>query len=224
MCGRYSDAKQMRLWSLLFGVAVPDDWLERKRYSIAPTNKAAVLRQKPEGGRQIDFLRWGLVPSWSKELKGPPLINARSETVHEKPSFRTAFARRRCLVLADGWYEWIEGNDGKKKPFRFVQAEDRPFTIAGLWEGWKQPDGEWLHSFAMVTCTNQDEHGHIHDRAPVTLVDPPDWDAWLDPATPAEQLKSMLHVHGRFRAYRVTDALNNVKTVVDGPELIEPAA
>jgi len=155
-------------------------------WNVAPTQDAAVVRRNPETGlRQIDVLRWGLVPRWAKDEKGGArLINARSEGVAEKPSFRDAFARRRCLVPADGFYEWLSPTEAAakakspKQPFAVALASGEPMTLAGLWEGWKAPDGSWLRTYSIITTEANPKQAPLHHRMPVILPRG-SWPAWL---------------------------------------------
>jgi putative SOS response-associated peptidase YedK len=170
------------------------------RYNIAPTQDVVAVRVAEESGtREAAMLRWGLVPSWAKELQaGPPMINARAETLAEKPTFRTAFRRRRCLIPADGFYEWqkLPGSAarGKKQPYYIHRRDERPFAFAGLWELWigKAPGpisaksgGEGpltIESCTIVTTSANNTLQPLHDRMPVILA-PGDYKRWLDPAT-----------------------------------------
>jgi putative SOS response-associated peptidase YedK len=155
------------------------------RYNIAPTQTVAAVRQQTAGSkRELTLLHWGLVPSWAKDTKiASSLINARSETLAEKPAFRTALARRRCLILADGFYEWKK--EGKQKlPFYFQLQGERPFAFAGLWERWCGADksaAEPLESCTIVTTTANELCSPFHDRMPV-ILEPADYDLWLDPS------------------------------------------
>lgn len=161
-------------------------------FNRAPTQEGLVVRQHPESGmRHLDALRWGLVPRWAKDASGGArMINARAEGVADKPAFRDAFAKRRCLVPMDGFYEWR--TDGRaKQPFACAPRSGEPMVCAGLWEGWKHPDGEWLRSFTIVTCASAGRQALLHDRMPVIL--PRDaWDAWLAPTTTAPDLLALL--------------------------------
>ncbi|HWX48063.1 MAG TPA: SOS response-associated peptidase [Roseomonas sp.] len=162
-------------------------------WNIAPTQDALVVRRHPESGaRHLDALRWGLVPRWAKDASGGArLINARAEGVAEKPSFRDAFARRRCLVPADGFYEWRQ-EGARKQPYAVAMANGEPMALAGLWEGWKQADGTWLRTFSIITGEANAKQALVHHRMPVVL-DRADWSVWLgeDPAEP-EALLALL--------------------------------
>jgi putative SOS response-associated peptidase YedK len=153
------------------------------RYNIAPTQPAPVVRIAPgTGKRELVLLRWGLVPSWAKEPSiGQRMINARGETVATKPSFRSAFRRRRCLVIADGYYEWQKAG-GRKQPFYIRMSDERPLAMAGLWESWSRGDDAEqgpLQTCTIITTQANSRASHIHDRMPV-ILDPDDQPRWLD--------------------------------------------
>jgi putative SOS response-associated peptidase YedK len=159
-------------------------------WNIAPTQDAPVLRFNPQTGqRHLNLLRWGLVPHWAKDAEGGArLMNARSDGIAEKPSFRDAFQKRRCLVPMDGFYEW-QGEGKARQPFAVALRGGPVMAVAGLWEGWKHPDGEWLRSFTIITVESAGRQAQIHPRMPAIL--PPElWDAWLgaEPAEPEELL------------------------------------
>lgn len=191
MCGRYTntqkktDELQTRMADLL-GVSQPESDRGYERFNIAPTQEVlAVVEDKD--GRRITGLRWGLVPSWAKDLKtGFRMINAKAETVLERPAYRGLVAKRghRCLVLADGWYEWQKPEDPSqpRKPMHFSLADGRPFCFAGLWTRWTSPEGEVVPSCTIVTCEANEVARPIHDRMPVALAEPAVWEAWLDAA------------------------------------------
>ncbi|WP_137124645.1 SOS response-associated peptidase [Roseomonas sp. HF4] len=179
MCGRYFQARSSGDIARYFGTtnAVPN---LVPSFNKAPTQEGLVVRRHPgTGGRHLDVLRWGLVPRWSKDATGAArMMNARGESVVEKPAFRDAFAKRRCLVPMDGFYEWrTEGR--AKQPFACALRSGEPMACAGLWEGWKQPDGEWLRTYTIITCAAAGRQALLHDRMPVILP-PADWDKWLE--------------------------------------------
>jgi putative SOS response-associated peptidase YedK len=150
------------------------------RYNVAPTQSVAVIRQV-ERHRELSMMRWGLVPIWSKDPKaGPPLINARADTVATKPSFRTAFKKRRCLIPVDGFYEWQKTGAKTKQPFYIRMAKDHPFAFAGLWEHWRGADSSAIDSCTIITTDANDTLRPIHDRMPVILPED-EYDKWLDP-------------------------------------------
>ncbi len=163
------------------------------RYNIAPTQEILAVRVEPANGeRQAAMLRWGRIPSWSKQAHaGPPMINARGETIAEKPSFRTAVRRRRCLIPADGFYEWqkiaasTSSKSGRKQPYYIHYRDDRPFAFAGLWETWRAKaaaaDALAIESCTIVTTSASQALATLHDRMPV-ILEPGDYELWLDPA------------------------------------------
>jgi putative SOS response-associated peptidase YedK len=180
-------------------------------------------RADPE--RRLMVMRWGLVPSWAKDPSiGNRLVNARAETVAEKPAFRRAFARRRCLLPADGYYEWWnpETPGRRKQPFFIHPRDGSVLALAGLYEFWRpDEDADWLVTCTVLTTSAPDEVGRIHPRAPLT-VGPDDWERWLDPEVPGEQVAGLLvpAVPGVLDAYPVSTAVNNVRN--NGPDLLDP--
>jgi putative SOS response-associated peptidase YedK len=190
------------------------------RYNIAPTQDVAVVRLHADGKHYIDQLRWGLIPSWAKDKKiGYQCINARGETVAEKPAFRAAFKQRRCLMVADGYYEW-QNVDGKKLPWLFTVGDDEPIAFAGLWESWKSPEGETIETAALVTTEPNEVAAQIHDRMPA-ILDPADYEKWLDPKAQPDSLKSLVKPYSpsRMKARRVSTKLNNARN--EGRELLQ---
>lgn len=193
------------------------------RYNIAPTQPVAAVRLGEDGKRAFTFFHWGLIPSWAKDIKiGSRMINARSETVTEKPSFRTAFKRRRCLIPADGFYEWQKQGNGKQ-PMFIRSTEERPFALAGLWEVWRDPDGSALQSCTILTTAPNELMASIHNRMPV-IVEPEDYDLWLNPEPHPEQGLHLLRPYpaAKMTAYPVSTVVNNPRN--DTPECIQPIA
>ncbi len=186
MCGRFTLRTPTPVLARTFHVSVVPEL--SSRFNIAPTQDIPVVRQERESyERELDLMRWGLVPSWAPDLSiGNRMINARSETVASKPSFRTAFQRRRCLIVADGYYEWKK--IGKtKQPYHIRMATDSPFAMAGLWEAWRggksaaaTSSGSPVLSCTILTTESNDLTSDVHDRMPVILAEP-DWDVWLQP-------------------------------------------
>lgn len=195
------------------------------RYNVAPTQPVAVVPNN--GHNRMEFFVWGLIPSWSKDTKiATKLINARAETLAEKPSFRSAFKRRRCLIFADGFFEWRK-DDAKTKTPMYIRVADSdgqivPFAFAGLWEVWHSPYGDEIPSCTIITTEPNELMAEIHNRMPVIL--PPDtWTEWLDPAErPADKLQHLLaqYPSNRMVAHEVSTAVNNAK--LDTPEIVEP--
>ena len=194
MCGRFGLSATPEQLALLLDLDPSDIPPMSARYNIAPTTESPVVRLNADQRRRVHLVRWGLVPSWAREIGiGNRLINARAETVAEKPSYRSAFARRRCLVLTDGFYEWASVKGQKtKQPHHIGLADDSPFALAGLWERW-QPDsaGEALDTFTILTTEANPVLAPIHHRMPVILA-PDDYDAWLSRETSPDALHSLL--------------------------------
>lgn len=220
MCGRYAFFSPAEAVKRTFALDdVPD--LE-PRYNIAPTQTVPAVRTGEEGSRSLVMLHWGLVPKWAQERAiGNRMINARAETLAEKPSFRDAFKRRRCLVLADGWYEW-QVAPGGKQPW-FIRLRDaRPMAFAGLWERWKDPaNGTTLESCTIVTTDATESIKRIHDRMPVVLAEA-DWDRWMDTAfSDTDKLSELLRPFEpkALQSWPVSRQVNAPKN--QGPELIE---
>lgn len=179
MCGRFAQTPIVQAIFSRYTFIGEDPAGVVPRFNIAPTQSAPVIFRDDEGDH-LDSMRWGLVPHWSKEIGTRPLFNARGETVAEKPSFRTAFKRRRCLVPATGFYEW-QKKSGKQKIPHFIRRKDEgPMVFAGLWERWDQEDGDILHSFTIITTTPNETMKPLHDRMPV-ILDEHDEAKWLDP-------------------------------------------
>ncbi|MFB6281085.1 MAG: SOS response-associated peptidase [Haloferacaceae archaeon] len=226
MCGRYSLATPPEDLAERFGVSVPDD-LE-PRYNCAPGQELPVITDRAPD--RVERLEWGLIPEWAED-DARAAINARSETVAEKPTFADAFERRRCLVPADGFYEWADRGGGKR-PYRVAFDDDRPFAMAGIWDRWTPPttqatlgdagdvEPEPRETFAVVTCEPNDLVAGLHDRMAV-ILDPAEERRWLD-APPAEA-DDLLEPYpaDEFRAYPVPRAVGDVSN--DSPDLIEPA-
>ena len=191
MCGRYVLSTPGDLLAELFDLTeVPE---LSPRYNVAPTQEVAVVRRDREGGNRLGEIRWGLVPSWADDPSiGNRMINARSETALEKPAFREAFARRRCVVPTNGFYEWRSWR-GEKLPYRVHLAEAEVMPLAGLWERWRAPDGDVLDSFTILT---RDAVGgelrRIHDRMPVVLPSREIWSRWLEGDADPEDLREMI--------------------------------
>ncbi|WP_414585045.1 SOS response-associated peptidase [Scytonema sp. PCC 10023] len=221
MCGRFTLSQTAEAIYQTFHVnKIPD--LE-PQYNIAPTQMVAAVLHNPETKqREFQKLRWGLIPSWAKDLgMGAKLINARAETAAEKPAFRSAFKHRRCLVVADGFYEW-QTKEGKKQPFYFHLKEGKPFGFAGLWEQWQSPQGEEITSCTILTTKCNELLEPIHERMPV-ILQPQDYDLWLDPQvqTP-EPLQQLLHPYPSeaMMAYPVSTVVNSPKH--NSPDCIKP--
>lgn len=246
MCGRYASSRRPE--DLVDEFEVVDDRVAEPLapdYNVAPTKEVyAVLDRPPskdddaatddEPVRSLRVVRWGLVPFWAKDPGiGNRMINARMETVAEKPAYRKAFASRRCLLPADGYFEWYpteertKAGKPRKQPFFIRPKDGGSLAMAGLYEIWRDPTRDeddpnrFLWTCTVITTDAADDLGHIHDRMPM-MVDPAGWHAWLDPATDKDAVRDLLvpAAPGRLEAYPVSTAVGNVRN--NGPELIEP--
>jgi putative SOS response-associated peptidase YedK len=207
MCGRYSLHAHPDVVALLFGLSqIP---ALTPRYNIAPSSQVLIIRQN-----EAAMVRWGLIPRWAKDASiGAKMNNARAETVAEKPSFREAFRKRRCLIPASGFYEW-KPEAGRKQPFYIYPSSAELFAFAGLWESWTGPDGP-LETCAVITTEANEKMRAVHERMPV-IVSPAEYSAWLSGGdTPLRACDD-----SAIGIRRVSRAVNNARN--DGPELIEP--
>jgi putative SOS response-associated peptidase YedK len=221
MCGRFAFYSPAEATAALFGAHSAAEL--RPRFNVAPTQDVAAIRRNEAGEAQLTTLRWGLVPFWAKDPAiGNRMINARAETVAEKPSFRNAYHKRRCLVLADGFYEW-HTHDNQKVPYFISLKSGKPFAFAGIWERWDDKEkGERLETTAIITTAANDFMSQLHDRMPVVLEAGERGalaDAWL--ACEDGALADAIAKAARFRAWPVDRKVNNARN--EGNELIEPA-
>ena len=222
MCGRFTLSASPEVLVAELGLDEPPPPLE-PHFNVAPSQQVAAVRRAPEGGRRLQLLRWGLIPGWAQDPSvGYRLINARAETAAEKPAFRAAFKRRRCLVVADGFYEWqARGRGRPKQPFLIRRRDARPFAFAGLWEHWRPKEGEPIESCTIVTTAANTLVADLHDRMPV-ILDPADYDLWLDPQEQdAERLRGLLRPcpDAWLECYPVGRFVNDPRT--DDPRCIE---
>jgi putative SOS response-associated peptidase YedK len=210
MCGRYRLSRRKQIVEEYFDVQSDDDWTPR--YNVAPTQSVPVIRQNPkETRREMSLMRWGLIPSWTKGISGPPVINARSETAATMPAFRDPIKLRRCLVPADGFYEWMRTGKAKQ-PYCFEVNDGELFAFAGLWDRWKDPSGQWIKSCSILTTTPNAVTSAIHDRMPV-ILDRASYDLWLDPGMKnVEALSDLLKPFDArmMRSYPVSSRVNHV--------------
>ncbi len=221
MCGRFTltlDGPQLQAAFPQFRVPAA----LRPRYNIAPTQPVAVVPN--DGSRAVTFFVWGLIPSWAKDPRiGSRLINARAETAAQKPAFRAAFRRRRCLVLADGFYEWPRRRGGSPRlPWRFTLRTGQPFALAGLWERWQSPDGSEIRSCTILTTAANELVATVHERMPVILP-PAAYDLWLTAGeVPPTRLQPLLRPYPAeaMQGYPVSTRVNNPR--VDDPACIAP--
>ncbi|WP_020525177.1 SOS response-associated peptidase [Catelliglobosispora koreensis] len=243
MCGRYASTKTKLQLAETFHVSA--DYAAdgvREDYNVAPTKTAPAIlstlaKDDPAAQmvRRLEMLRWGLIPPWAKDLKiGAKMVNARAETISDKPSYRRPFAARRCLIPLDGFYEWVEEDQGGPKPVKqpyFLRPKDGGIlAAAGVWERWHDPDkpkddpDAWLHSFVIIIITTDatDDVGRVHDRMPMIVL-PEQWDEWLDPRLLDPNAARILMgppEPGTLDIYAVSRAVNHARS--NGPELIRP--
>jgi putative SOS response-associated peptidase YedK len=220
MCGRFSLRTPEAELRRLFGHDGPPLNLA-PRYNIAPTQTTPVIAIGRTGRRTLVMMRWGLIPAWARDMSiGAKTINARADGVAEKPAFRAAFAKRRCLVPADGFYEWQAGAGKAKQPYLIHRPDGAPFAFAGLWEQWRGPEAAVL-TFTIITTEANDRLRPIHARMPAILA-PTDHARWLDPATPSEAARALLRPapDDALVAEPIGTRINNVKN--DDPAVWDP--
>jgi len=217
MCGRFAFYSPSEATAALFGASSATEVVPR--YNIAPTQFIAAVRNDEQNVPELAMLRWGLVPFWAKDPSiGNRMINARAETVAEKPSFRNAYKKRRCLVLADGFYEWRKEGDGKT-PYFISLADGSPFAFAGLWEDWNSKDSdESLQTTAIITTAASDFMAQLHHRMPVVML-PAQAERWL--GGDMDLLAEVIDNSPSFQAWPVDRKVNNARN--EDPALIEPA-
>ena len=227
MCGRYRLSRRKQLIEEYFDSAGEDDWAPR--YNVAPTQSVPIIRQHPtEPRRELSLVRWGLIPSWAKDASGASrMINARSETAATTSAFRDALTNHRCLIPADGFYEWKKS--GKlKQPYCFEVNDGKLFAFAGLWDRWKDLSGQWIRTCSILTTTPNAVTSAVHDRMPV-ILDTDSYDLWLDPGLHDVRVVSeMLKPYDAqvMRCYPVSSRVNRVANDDEGcstpVELTEP--
>lgn len=222
MCGRYTQTFDLDALRMLFDLDEIDAEVNA-RYNIAPTQSAPVIFEE-DGARRMTLMRWGLVPSWAKDPSiGNKMINARAETLAEKPSFRTALKKRRCIIPADSFFEWYQPKGAKKKvPVRAVLKDRSLFGMAGLWEVWKQPDGEWLRTYTIITGEPNSLLKQYHHRMAVILPKEKIAD-WLNPDNDDQSaLLDLLKPYpaDQMEVYTVSTLVNSPTN--DRPEIVEP--
>jgi putative SOS response-associated peptidase YedK len=220
MCGRYTlTDPDPRLLRFRFGLTESAEIEQEPRYNVAPTDSVLAVRLNGEGVREPGVLRWGLIPHHADpDTFDRLLVNARAETVGEFPAFRDAFQTHRCLIVADGFYEWRAEETGKK-PVWITRPSHEPFAFAGLWAAANRADGSAVHSCAIVTCEPGEVVAPIHDRMPV-ILDQAAEESWLDPEANPAELRGLLVPTDDLEVTEVSDAVNDVRK--DGPALIEP--
>jgi putative SOS response-associated peptidase YedK len=220
MCGRYDNLIAREAYKGLYNAMRLPASNFPPRYNIAPTDQIPIVRVDPrDGTREVTMARWGLIPFWMKEKPKIPHINARAETVHKLPLFREAFAKRRCLIPATGFFEWEKRADGRQ-PYRFLREDMQPFAFAGVWE-FARIGGEEIVSATIIVGEPNPLVAPVHDRMPVMLM-PDDYDRWLDPGMIVDELLAVLKPYHPFlmKSYEVSRVVNSVKN--DTPVCIEP--
>ena len=221
MCGRFTQLLTWQQVHCLYETAATEvPSLLQPRYNGAPTQNFAICCMDVKAGRTVRLLRWGLVPFWAKDISmGSRLINARAETVHEKPSFRNSFKSRRCLIPADGWFEW-QSQKGGKQPYFLTAADEGPLSFAGLWDSWAKEGHVWK-TFTIITTQACPDLHEVHHRQPA-IIRPQDFDAWLDPETPADSLLQLVRLpnEGPFDIRVVSKRVNNPRN--DDPDVLQP--
>jgi putative SOS response-associated peptidase YedK len=222
MCGRYRLSRRKQIIEEHFGsVSGEGDW--SPRYNVAPTQPIPVIRQNPtEPVRELSLMRWGLIPSWTKDSSvAATMINARCETAATKPAFRDALKSRRCLIPADAFYEWVR--TGKpKQPYCFEVNEGELFAFAGLWDRWRDANGEWIKTCSILTTTPNAVTSAVHDRMPV-ILNPDGYDLWLDPgmSNVGEISELLKPCDARLmRGYPISSRINHVAN--DDAECCQP--
>lgn len=224
MCGRQT---QLYSWEelhrLLALTSKPQTLC--KRYNLAPGQSSSVIVCDPQGGRELHQFRWGLIPAWAKDIKiGYKLINARAETINQKPSFRNAFKARRCLIPVSGFYEWQTFSSSKQKQAYYIHSKESPILMfAGIWEAWLSLEGQSIKSYSIITTHCNETLRPLHERMPVVL-NPSELQAWLDPQTREQDLLLMLKPARAelLRYYAVSSIVNSAKN--DIPECITPVS
>lgn len=220
MCGRYSlaggDPGQLRA-RFPIGEAVE----VRRRFNVAPTDDVLAVTTTRDGSPRGELLRWGLVPSWSTDPRGAHrMINARAETLQQRPAFRSALERFRCLIIADGFYEWGHDESGVKRAFHITRADHEPFAFAGLWSAWHRGESDEVRSCAIVTTAANATIAPLHDRMPV-ILDRDNEGVWLEHGTPLAVLPDLLHglPDSEMALRAVGPAVNDVR--YDGPACLD---
>jgi len=225
MCGRYTLRANSHDLTEVFAALNEIEWTPR--YNIAPTQTVVAVRQPDKGkGRELVRMRWGLIPSWAKDMKiGSNLINARADTVATKPSFRSAFKKRRCLIATDGFYEWQAVPGQKtKQPYHIGVKKVPVFAFAGLWENWEDPEGKPIESCAIITTDANEVMAKVHNRMPV-ILDPADYDEWLDrEQQDPEPLQRLLQPYApkKMQLVQVSTLVNSPRN--DKPECVVAVA
>ena len=223
MCGRFARRSTQEVLADWFGVELEDMPWFAPRFNVAPQSVQPVVRlNRDSGDREFALLRWGLVPFWAKHAKfGYSTINARAEEAASKPAFREALKKRRCLVPADAFYEWMKPNAKLKIPYAIALTSGEPCALAGLWESWRPAEGPSIETFTILTTDPNEVTEPFHNRMPV-ILEPKDYDRWLEPGDPARPPVDLLRPYpaDRMRAWPVSARVGNVRN--NDPTLLEP--
>lgn len=222
MCGRFTSLLSPELLAVIYEVQAQLDVIE-PRFNIAPSQTVMIVRQQLDGKRELTHVNWGLIPSWAKDPSiGHSLINARSETVAEKPSFRSAYKHRRCIIPASGYYEWQKTGEKSKQPWYITSADNTPLSFAGLWEHWQSPDGSEIETCSILTTSANELTMPLHDRMPV-ILSPDTFHLWLLYSSKPEELRQLFTPFPAeyMDCFPVSTLVNNPRN--NSPELIKPA-
>ncbi|MBD3664261.1 SOS response-associated peptidase [Sulfitobacter aestuariivivens] len=220
MCGRMAVTLPHDAMVQVFAAAPANDLPFVPNYNVCPTTDVHIITSTETGDRRLSAMRWGLIPHWYKKPNGGPLlINARAETVAEKPAFRAAARERRGLIVASGFYEWTKDADGGRDPWYITRTDGSPLAFAALWQDWKQEDGSRLPTCAIVTTGANEGMSAIHHRMPV-IVEPDNWPLWLGEAGKGAATLMQAAAEDVLEWHRVDRAVNSNRA--SGPELIEP--
>lgn len=221
MCGRMALTLPPEAMAQIFGAEPANDLPEGPNYNICPTDRIAMITGGPDRARRMEGMRWGLVPQWYKQANdGPLLINARAETVLEKPAFRSAVHARRVLIVASGFYEWTKDAQGARDPWYITRSDGTPLALAALWQSWTDPQsGEDMPTVAALTVGANASMQQIHHRMPV-IVEPENWALWLGEQGKGAAPLMRAATEDILQMHRVDRAVNSNRA--SGPELIEP--
>lgn len=220
MCGRFSITLPTDAMAQLFDAQPDNDLPDVPNYNVCPTNNIHVITGGDAGQRRLTSMRWGFLPHWYKKTNdGPLLINARAETIAEKPAFREAVRQRRALVVTTGFYEWTKTEDGARDPWFMTSSGGGACVMAAVWQNWTGPDGEALRSVALVTTAANQTMARIHHRMPV-ILEPEDWPLWLGEAGHGAATLMRAAPDNALEVFRVDRAVNSNRA--SGPQLIAP--
>jgi putative SOS response-associated peptidase YedK len=223
VCGRFTSSVRREALAERLQITVPETVSER--YNVAPGQRVLGIRRSEDPAREPVLLRWGLIPHWAKDTRNAyKMINARAETLLEKSSYRTLVGSRRCLIVADGFYEWTLGTDGRKHPVRFSRIDEDAFAFAGLWTSWiDRRSGELVESCTIITTTPNELVAQVHDRMPVILA-PELEEPWLDSEVDSQEAFSFLQPYPAvlMKALDASPLVNSVRN--DSPALLKPEA